>query len=510
MGSGLTIGHGVNNGTAAAQEGISDNLHEAVQSVVKEKVDFFFSLKAVRDIMQSGDNGRITELYIATTRSGDIETAIKQYGTAAEIEAIDKRKLEGYRCAHIDFLTWIEGYIATLPDKAPKAARESLMELCKNAIINQLSEERDEYTENGIADLLNRYTQLLNQLMKFIPRDSGQNFINQSPATHALVKRETGEIFLGTNPENGEVAIMTLLSGYLKPYEKEILECISKFKLEGQVTENNKIWFTLGQLYKALRHGAGTSSPQAEQKEALLNALIELSNDSRKITFKLNDYLRVWGGFETNGGRLRIIGFDELYGKIRGQEDILIMLDNTPLICAIAENLKMFEVIGQEVKAIQQRRYTLTLKKTISINGKAVKKRSFASNEERVKFCKKYGVTKAQIETHEETSKPWKLSENRIALRAVILDFVYRYIRARSIGRNHSNKLPYKTIFERCEIDVNTRVTVKRVKDDIAVILTHLVNCEGLPELKSWSEYKNKGSKQADGVKISLQLAKEG
>lgn len=345
------------------------------------------------------------------------------------------------------------------------------------------------------------------------PRDSGQNFINDSPVVKELIKRITpqaqrskSEIVLGTNTETGEPAIFTLLGGYITPYEKEVIECVSKFKLDGQLTEKGRVWFTLGQLYRAMRHGAGTARPTPEQKQALLQCLIKLSNDDRKLTFKLNEYLKVWGGFETNGGRLRIIGFDELFGKIRGQEDILILLDDTPVICAVAENLQMWEPIAQEVKAIQQRRYTLELKEPIQIGGKPAKKRSFATNEERVKFCKKYGITSADIESYSDSVKPWALSDNRIALRSVILSFVYSYIRARAAGKPHSNKLPYSAIFERCEVDTNSPETVKRAKNDIGVIMNHLTACQHIKELKSWGEYTNKGSKKPDGIEISLKL----
>jgi len=43
-----------------------------------------------------------------------------------------------------------------------------------------------------------------------------------------------------------------------------------------------------------------------EQRAALMDALTELSKPERKLTFKLNDYLKTWGGFETNGGRVRL------------------------------------------------------------------------------------------------------------------------------------------------------------------------------------------------------------
>ena len=162
----------------------------------------------------------------------------------------------------------------------------------------------------------------------------------------------------------------------------------------------------------------------------------------------------------------------------------------------------MYELIGQEVKAIKEIRYTLALKEPIQINGKTVKKRSFKSNTERMSFCQKNGITSENIAVCAETLKPFVLSENRIALRAVILDFVYRYIRSRAVDRAYSNKLPYSEIYSRCNVDVNSREATKRARADIAVILNHLVNCDSLQELKMWSEYTNKHSKKADGIQI--------
>ena len=494
---------------------------EYLEAKAQEDINFFFSLSKVSEIMQNDDETEIAKLHAFITEKGLVE-AIKRYGTVAELELreaeIEKKRIEAekkaeeeykrafnnYKTSHANYYELLKKHIKNMPKGSPED------QIYINSIITILDDKELQQiacNDTELQELIEKYRAILSDLItSFCPQDSGNNFINQSAATKALVNREKGEIYLGTNPESGEAAIMQLISGYITPYEKELLECVSKFKYDGQITENGKIWFTLGQLYRALRHGAGTTSPQSDQKEALLKALTELERPERKIAFKLNDYLKVWGGFETNGGRLRIIGFDELYGKIRGQEDILIILDNTPFICAIAENLKMYELIGQEVKAIKEIRYTLVLKEPIQINGKTVKKRSFKSNSERIAFCQKHGITSENIATHAETMKPFALSENRIALRAVILDFVYRYIRARAVNRQHSNKLPYALIYERCNIDVNSREATKRARADIAVILNHLVNCDSLQELKTWSEYTNKHSKKADGIQIFLQL----
>lgn len=336
---------------------------------------------------------------------------------------------------------------------------------------------------------------------KLQQRDSGQAFINDSPVVKNLLKREKGDIVLGTNEETGEPAIFTIYDGYLTPIEKEIVEDIAKFWLDGQVTKDGNIFHTVGQLYRAMRPGMKGQSPTKEQRGALMDTLNGLE---RKITFKLNDYLKVWGGFETNGGRIPLLSFSEFFGKIRGQEDLLIVHSNISILCLIAKNLHMYERPAQEVKAIEQLRYTLKLKEPLQISGKPVTKRSFATNEERRKFCRKYGIAKEDIAEYGESSKPWALSENRIALRSVLLTFVYGYIRARAVNKPHSNKLPYATIFERCEVNTNSRELVKRAKTDIGVIMAHFVR--KIPELKGWGEYTNKDNKKADGVEIFLRL----
>lgn len=339
---------------------------------------------------------------------------------------------------------------------------------------------------------------------KLQQRDSGLAFVNNSPVVKNLIKRERGEITLGKNEETGELAIFTLLDGYLTPYEREGLECIAKFWLDGQVTKDGNIWHTVGQLYRAMRHGANTQSPTKEQRDAIMEMLNGLE---RKVTFKLNDYLKVWGGFETNGGRVPLLSFSEFFGKIRGQEDLLVVHSNISIVTLLAKNLQMYERPKQELKAIKQTRYTLELKEPLQIGGKPVKKRSFDSNEARVKFCKKHNITREQIADYGEVAKPWALSENRIALRAVLQDFVYSYIRARAARppKPHSNKLPFSAIFERCSMTHHE--TIKRAKADIAIILDHFIACGELPELKGWALYTNKNSDTPDGIEIYIELS---
>lgn len=291
-------------------------------------------------------------------------------------------------------------------------------------------------------------------LESFTAKDSGRNYINTSPVTRELLKHgKHTEIMLGNNPDTGETAIFSLLDGYITPYEKEIIECITKFRKDGQITENGNIMFTLSQLFRAMRHGAGTTRVTAEQKKALAADMEALRRD---VVFKLNDYLKVWGGFKTNGGAFPLISFAKLFGKLNGQEEILYIVSNDMnIVNDISERLHMGQTVSQEVKAIKK------------------------------------------------DGKPWKLSSGRIVLRQTLQDFVFSYIRARRVGRNYSPQLPYKRIFEACEIaqTYENRKKIARCKEDIATILNYWKELE---IIASWQEYTNADSKKPDGVEIRI------
>lgn len=324
--------------------------------------------------------------------------------------------------------------------------------------------------------------------------DSGQAFINDSPVIKKLMRpAEDGKEKLEISLSKRAEAVFTVLDGWVDPYEIAILEEIGKFKfLENQVTANGKTYCTLGQLYRALRGGGG-QSPTAAQRETMLKELQKLSENDRKITFKLNDYAKIWGGFETNGGRVRIVSYDEYFGKIRGQEDTLIVFDETLILHAIAENLKMYEIIPQEIKAIQERVYTVTTATGETLKGNARKIRSLKA---------KHGITDEDVIAEEFEYKKMSLSRARIALRTQLLKFVFSYLRARTKNVPHSNQLNYTTIFQNCNINEKSRETVRRSKEDIAAMLEHFQNQN---VISGWQEYTNRGSKKPDGIEIFIE-----
>ena len=373
-----------------------------------------------------------------------------------------------------------------------------------------LHDQGAELTEEDLEQLDQQAQEIIDStILSLEQHDSGYNTVNTSPLAKALLKGGNGknEIFLGENPETGERAVFTLLSGYMDPYEIEITEDIAKFKLDGQVTERGKIWFTLGQLYRAMRHGAGTTRlAKKEQRDNLYKRLESMAQLDRRLEFRLNEYLRTYGGFEANGGKLRIIGFDEFYGRIRGQEDTLIVLDNTPIINQVAENLRMREIIPQEVKAIKQLRCVVEFKKPITVHNETLKSRSFATKTEAEKFCIKNGISADQIQNIRESMMPWNLTETRISIRAVLTNFVYGHIRARAVGAPFSNKLPYDEIAKTCRINQTSREIRKRMRNDIAVIMDHLQRC--IRELDRWQTYTRAGSESQSGIEIFIDLPK--
>ena len=346
---------------------------------------------------------------------------------------------------------------------------------------------KEEYAKNGLAI--------------FEQHDSGNNYINNNPVLKALLTRSQGNVFLGTNDETGEALIMTINGGYLDDYESDIMECIAKFKNDGQVTKKGKIYCTLSQLYRAQRHGAGTTRPTKEQRAELLKAVKAMASEERKIdfdlSFSLSGVMPNGDNAEFDGGAVRIVGFDEYRGKIQGQRDTLLIFDQTPILNEISEYMRLGEIIPQEIKAITQPRYFLEYKDE---TGQSVT-RSFETNESRRKYCIKNGINKADITAHYEKMSNYKLTKQRIAIRHIIFNFAFSYLRARQAGKPHSNKLPYAAIWERSQTDITHREQLKRNKAAVAVIFDHL---QRVGIIGRWTEYYNVGSTKPDGVQISI------
>jgi len=323
---------------------------------------------------------------------------------------------------------------------------------------------------------------------------SGRSYILDNPAMKKLTRSpekssERVDNILLSGREN---IVMNLVEGYLTPYEREIIEAVMKCKQDGQVTQNGRIFCTVGQIYRGVR-GGGDIRPTKEQKADLLNDLKALEASDRKIGFELVNAQTLFDEFEVEGGRLRILSFDEYWGKIRGQEEWLIMFDETPLLIMISEKLGMFESVSQEIKQVQEEYWTLKLD-----NGETIK----GTTAECQKKMNKQKLTRDNIVESEKTLRTMVLSKNRIALRNVIISFVWSYMRARGANppKAHSNKINYTDIFEQCSIG-KTWQEKDRAKSSIHSILEHLKR-HGV--IQSWAEYTNLGETAASGIQFFI------
>ena len=326
------------------------------------------------------------------------------------------------------------------------------------------------------------------------PSDSGRAYILDNPLIKKLTRpqeeaREKLNDILLSSKDNNAVSVY---EGYITPYEKELLEAITKFKLDGQLTTSGRPFATAGQIYRAVR-GGGKQSPTKEQKEEIMADLRKLEHPDRKIDFELKQAIRISDTTEITGGKRRILSFDEDRLRIRGQYDVVAVFDDTPFLQRLSEHYGMFEGLSQDIKRIQEEQWIIALDTGKKIRGTATEcKRKLA----------KAGLTKANITEAKSNLKEMKMNKSRIAMRNVIISFVWSYMRARGANppKPHSNKLNYEDIFAQCEIgqDWNQKT---RAKDAIYSILEHLKRNE---VIKNWNEYTNAGDKGASGVQFFI------
>lgn len=302
---------------------------------------------------------------------------------------------------------------------------------------------------------------IIKNAVKVKAGENDYSIINEDPLTRKIIKQEGGgDVFFGLSPESGEPAIFNVISCPMTVYEIAIVESIATFDFSKQITAEGRAWFTVGQLYRALRQGPGTQSPTKKQKQALYEDLKKLR--SKTIAYKTNEAMRSYGGFLVEEGDDMIISFDARVGTLRGQPDMLIILHDTPLLNKISKNLKMREVVSHEVKAIKYMK-----------NGK---------------------------------EEAWTLTKDRIAIRTVLETFVFGYIRALGAGNEASNKIRYEDVFKRCGIG-NRWTEIKRGKEAIAIIMHHFV--KNINMLEGWKEYSNKPGGEPVGIAISVKAPSE-
>ena len=431
-----------------------------------------------------------------------LRIALSLYETAQRISKGDNEKIKSIEYMLLDslqaeFAQWYTEYKTLKSGKPAEWVQDikPVMDVMKlyYALIEE--QENDTQAQSGVCmpDLPAEIRQEVETILQN-PNDSGRSYILDNPAMKKITrsKDESGKRIDNIMLSSRENAMITIIDGYLTPYEREILETIMKCKQDGQVTQKGKIFCTVGQIYRGVR-GGGEQSPTKAQKEDIMNDLRELEANNRKITFELANAQTIFEEFEMQGGRLRILSFDEFWGKIRGQDETLIVFDDTPLLMMISEKLGMFESVSQDIKRIQEEYLTLKLD-----NGKTIK----GTTQECQKKLAKQGKSRENIVEADRALRNMALSKNRIAMRNVIISFVWSYMGARGANppKPHSNKINYADIFAQCEIG-QTWQEKDRAKNAIYSILDHLKRHE---VIKSWKEYTNAGDKGASGVQFSI------
>lgn len=396
-----------------------------------------------------------------------------------------------------DFAGWYTSYKKSKSDNPVEWAQSikpvmSVMQryyALLETVPNEASRQVHTYIPMLPTDIRNEIEAILQN-----PNNSGRSYILDNPAMKRITRtrEESSERIDNIVLSGRENIVMNIVDGYLTPYEREIIEAIMKCKQDGQVTQKGKIFCTVGQIYRSVR-GGGDIRPTKEQKEDIMNDLRELEASGRKIGFELVNAKTLFDEFALEGGRIRILSFDEFWGKIRGQDEMLIVFDETPLLIMISEKLGMFESVSQEIKHIQEEYWTLKLD-----NGEVIK----GTVAECQKKLNKLGMSRENIVQSDKALRTMALSKNRIALRNVIISFVWSYMRARGSNppKAHSNKINYTDIFNQCEIG-KTWQEKDRAKIAIRSILDHLKRHD---VIKSWCEYTNQNDNSPSGIQFFI------
>lgn len=310
--------------------------------------------------------------------------------------------------------------------------------------------------------------------------ETGIAYCNDSPFIKALTKRGSGE-------DVSKVTIvkkndLTIKSGEMQMFQKELFDDIIKAKREGKVTKSGWIYFTTGQCHKWISGGA-EKNPSPEQTESIIQGLTEMGNNRIEyMTEKsLAELLRldseeVIPGFKFSGGVNAQLYEVRFYSgtEFRGQtckDSVLVTIRFNEEVEKLLDRVGGAEPLREEIKRIQY------------------------------------------VDPKTGALKTWSLGKKyeRTALRTCLLNFVVSYTRARtptptSPAKPYSNKLPYDQIFALCCIDVSHNQKRKRKIEDIAIILDHF---QRVGAIARWKEYKNRGSKRPDGIQIFIDDAAE-
>lgn len=358
--------------------------------------------------------------------------------------------------------------------------------------------DQEEAEAEEMLDMLPSLPEAVQNEIKIMmnnPPDKQRAIIYDSPLLDAVTRSKNEKDKKIAKPINlsrrdGNYAIVN--SGYVEGIERSLLKALGKCIYDGQITSDGRPFASMGQIYRALR-GGGEQSPTKAQKEELLKALREMENPDRKIDFDLAEAIKIYEGVDFTGGKVRILSFDELRLKIRGQADTVAVFDRTPALLGIAKYYGTYETIPQHIERVLEEIWTLKID-----NGETIK----GTERDCKKKIARLGITKANILQANSELKPMNLRAKRIALRDEAYSKVWKYMRALGAKQPKllSNKINYKNIFEVCGIG-NTYNQKDRAKDALISMFKHLQRNEVIDGFK---EYTNRGDKETSGIEFYI------
>lgn len=301
--------------------------------------------------------------------------------------------------------------------------------------------------------------------------ETGVSTIEDNPFLKALVRRnakkvETTEKITVANQDD-----LTIKSGRIEVYEKEVLDTVLKPYREGRVTSDGTVVFTLGQGCRWMNGSTGT--PSKKQIEDYKAALLSLRNKpfNYETSAQLADIIGteaaniVQGIGGIKGGSSKTVEehiidrcdfITEGY-TVRGQPAMIALVKWGNLFKRLVDSFPWYEEISDDVK--------------------------------QVKYMKNGVLTK------------WAYTKQRTAIRTYIFSEVHSKIRANANGVYYSGKLPYCKVFTTCGIDVGHTQKMSNRRKDVQIVFEHLQRC-GI--VTAFHEYRNKGSKTADGIEYRI------
>lgn len=294
-------------------------------------------------------------------------------------------------------------------------------------------------------------------------RDNGYTFADGSKHMRELMRTcNTGAVMLGDKLREASISFST--SSAITPMEYNVLRSIMAFYKSGQVTDEGNVYFTAGQMYRKIRHGAGSGSlpaNRAPQKE-IEKTLEQLE---RRITMHFSEGAFAWikldgenVRFEGRTARLNILQYTPIDGRLNGKEETLYIINNLPVICAITEQMNQGELLPQSYLGIQQ-----------------------------------------------ATGKGWKryyLTEKRINVRTVLEMWILQAYRARDARKVISLKKPYQDIMQESRSqDTNKARAIEDIKETVRIILDWWQHAGFIA---GWGVYST-ATERERGVYIELQ-----